>query len=143
MPHVVTVVNPEQSQVSYSHGPRGLTVEVFLTIESHLDIDCRMKSLALDVEMANERLKCRYHGFLPVGQTYETKEIGGLSVKARESIKGWALFQYGDDMRIADFVKFIFTAQAIGEPKQMHEFEPYDWSFAREGQSTVVIQEHE
>ena len=99
-----------------------------------------MKSLKLDIEMATGCLRCRYHGFFPTSdKAYDTKEIGDLSVKARESIKGWALFQYGDGMRIADFVKFIFTAQAIGAPKQIHAFQPYDWSLAREGQSTIVM----
>ena len=135
---VPTSIDPEQSQVSY-HGPSGLRVEVFLITENHLDVEVRLKELTLDIETATGRLNCRYLGFLPVPSTDLVKQVGDVAVPARQAVKGWALFQHKDGVRIADFQRFMFTAQAIGKPEQAYALEPYDWDHARWGQSTIVM----
>ena len=112
---------------------------MFLTIENHLDVEVRLKELTLDIEASTERFDCRYLGFLPVTSTARVELIDDVAVPARQAIKGWVLFQHKDGMRIADFGKFIFTAQAIGEPKQTYGFEPYDWDHARKGNSKLVM----
>ena len=140
VPKVVNIVDPEQSQVSYFNGPSGLQVALFLTIENHLDIDCRMKTLALDFNVTRERLECRYYEFLPPGKTHGIKEVGGLCVKARDSIEGWARFGYTDDViPLANLRRFTLTAQGIGEPEQRQYFSIFDHLSARNGPSKIVM----
>lgn len=139
-PLVITTIDPEQSQISYSVGPRGLQVDLLLTIENHLDTNCRMKRLTLEVEVANECLQCRYYGFLYDGQICEIKEVLDLSVPSRELIRGWARFGYTDGMvQMDNLRKFILTAQAIGEPEQQHFFSIFDHHSARIGHSPITI----
>ena len=135
---VPTSIDPEQSQVSY-HGPSDLRVELFLITENHLDVEVRLKALTLDIETATGRLNCRYLGFLPVPSTELVMQVGDVAVPARQAVKGWALFQHKAGVRIADFQRFMFTAQAIGEPEQVYTFEPYDWDHAQRGQSAIVM----
>ena len=105
-----------------------------------MDTDCRMKSFELELEVGQETLHCRYYGFLPFGQTHKIREIADLSVGSRGSIEGWALFDYRDQpIRMDDFHKFTFTAQAMGEPKQRYDFSIFDKHSARMGNSTIVM----
>ncbi len=46
-------------------------------------------------------------------------------------------FQH-DIIRIPSFERFVFTAQAIGEPEQEFSFEPYDWPQATNHHSRLV-----
>ena len=135
---VPTSVDPEQSEVSY-YGPNGLMVAVFMTVENHLDVKIRLKKLALDVEMVAECLNCRFLEFQPCLSLDRVKTVGNIMVPARQAVEGWAHFQCKDDIRIVDFRRFVFVAQAIGEPEQVYTFEPYDWDHARRGQSTIVM----
>ena len=135
---VPTSVDPEQSQVSYD-GPSGLRVEVFLTTENHLDVEVRLRKLTLEIKTAKERLNCRFLAFQPDPFSDFVKMVGDVAVPGRRAIKGWAWFQYKDGIRIADFRRFLFRAQAIGEPEQAYAFEPYDWGHAKEGQSKLVM----
>ena len=134
---VPTSVDPEQSQVSY--GPSGLRVEVFLTTENHLDVEVRLRKLTLEIETATEHLNYRFLAFQPDPFSDFVKTVGDVAVPGRRAIKGWAWFQYRDGIRIADFRRFLFRAQAIGEPEQVYAFEPYDWDHARQWQSTIVM----
>ena len=135
---VPTSVDPEQSEVSY-YGPNGLMVAVFMTVENHLDVEIRLKKLALDVEMVAGCLNCRFLEFQPCLSLDRVKTVGNIMVPARQALEGWAHFQCKDNIRIVDFRRFVFVAQAIGEPEQVYTFEPYDWDHARRGQSTIVM----
>lgn len=131
-------VDPKESELSY-YGPRGLIVQVFITTENHLDVEVRLKKLALVIEMAAERLVCQYFGFLPIQSTELVETIDDVAVPARQMIKGWANFQYKGDIRIADFKQFVIVAQAIGEPEQAYAFEPYDWDDAKKSNSQIIM----
>ena len=38
----------------------------------------------------------------------------------------------------SSFKRFVFTAQAIGEPEQVYSLEPYDWAEATNHHSRLV-----
>ena len=138
VPHVVTVVDPEQSQVRY-YGPDGLRAEVFITVENGLDVETRISKLELEIQTDTERLSCRFLAFQPDPFVDFVKQVSDISIPARQAIKGWAYFQRKEGVRIADFERFVFTAQSIGDPKQVYSLEPYDWDHARKGNSTLIM----
>ena len=135
---VPTNIDVQQSQVSY-YGPRGLMVSVFVIVENGLDVEVRMRRLSLDIEMDGGRLGCRFLAFQHRLSAKLVKSVGDIAVPARLALGGWAHFDHQDRIRTRDFRRFLFTAQAIGEPEQLHAFEPYDWDDAKNGHSELVI----
>ena len=111
-------VDPEQSQVNY-YGPNGLMVAVYVTVENTLDLEVRLKKLALDVEVATQRLPCRFLQFHPLRSLDQVTKVGNIAVPARQAIEGWVFFQC-NAMRVSKFKRFVFCAQAIGEPEQVY-----------------------
>ena len=69
--------------------------------------------------------------------THLIERIDEISITARQRISGWVCFQH-DIIRIADFKRFVFTAQAIGEPEHVYSLEPYDWAQAMNYRSSLV-----
>ena len=143
-PRVVTTVDPEESQVSQGKG-HPLIVQVFVTIENGLDVDVRLSKLELDIEWKDELLACRFahfqrrfrNGMDPNIATHRIEQYDEISVPPRQFIDGWVCFKH-DIIRIADFKRFVFTAQAIGEPEQVYKLEPYDWAEATNYKSSLV-----
>ncbi len=138
VPRVVTVVDPEQSQVSY-YGPDGLRAEVFITVENGLDVETRFSKLELEIQTDTERLSCQFLAFQPDPFVDFVEQVSDISIPARQAIKGWACFQHKEGVRIDDFERFVFTAQSIGDPKQEYSLEPYAWDHAKRGNSTLVM----
>ena len=114
-------------------------IAVFITVENGLDVEVKLGNLTLDIETATGRLNCRFVAFQRVQSIEFVQQVGDVAVPARDAIKGWAHFQYKDGIRIADFQRLLFTAQAIGEPEQTYRFEPYDWDDARKSNSQIVM----
>ena len=131
-------VDPDQSQVSY-FGPTGLRAEVFITVENGLDVETRLSKLELEIETDTERLSCRFLAFQPDPFVDFVKQVSDISIPARQAIKGWAYFQRKEGVRTDDFERFVFTAQAIGDPKQVYSLEPYDWNHAKKRDSTLIM----
>ena len=135
---IPTIIDPEQSQISY-YGAAGLRVEVYIMIENGLDIEAKLRKIELVAEVVNERLDCRFVAFQPDPFDDYIKQIGDIVLPARDMVKGWAHFQRREGLRTADFKRFVLTVQAIGEPEEAYDFEPYDWEDSRKGQSTLVL----
>ena len=143
-PRVVTTVDPGKSQASQGKG-HPLIVQVFVTIKNGLDVDVRLSKLELDIEWKDELLACRFahfqrrfhNGMDPNIATHRIEQYDEISVPPRQFIDGWVCFKH-DIIRIADFKRFVFTAQAIGEPKQVYKLEPYDWAEATNYKSSLV-----
>ena len=114
-------------------------IAVFITVENGLDVEVRLSRLALDIEIATERLSCRFLQFQHYPSADFVESVDDIMVPARRAIKGWANFQYKDEIRTTDFRRFILVAQAIGEPEQSYAFEPYDWNNAKKGNSNIVM----
>ena len=95
--------------------------------------------------MKDELLACRFahfqrrfrNGMDPNIATHRIEQYDEISVPPRQFIDGWVCFKH-DIIRIADFKRFVFTAQAIGEPKQVYKLEPYDWAEATNYKSSLV-----
>ena len=143
-PRVVTTVDPEESQASQGKG-HPLIVQVCVTIENGLDVDVRLSKLELDIELKDELLACRFahfqrrfhNGMDPNIATHRIEQYDEISVPPRQRISGWVCFKH-DVIRISDFKRFVFTVQAIGEPKQVYKLEPYDWAEATNYKSSLV-----
>ena len=114
-------------------------VSVFMIVENGLDIEVRMRRLSLDIEMDGGRLGCQFLAFQHSPSAESVKSVGDIAVPARQAMGGWAHFDHQDRIRTSDFRRFLFTAQAIGEPEQLHAFEPYDWDDAKKGHSELVM----
>ena len=146
-PRVVTKVDPGKSQASQGKG-HPLIVQVFVTIENGLDVDVRLSKLELDIEWKDELLACRFahfqrrfhNGMDPNIATHRIEQYDEISVPPRQFIDGWVCFKH-DIIRIEDFKRFVFTAQAIGEPEQAYSLEPYDWAEATNYKSSLVLKE--
>ena len=147
-PRVVTKVDPGESQASQGKG-HPLTVQVRITVENGLDVVAHFSKLTLDIEMkGGERSSCRFKhyqrecrpGMDPNIATHMIEQVDEISVPARQRISGWVCLQH-DVIRIADFKRFVFTAQAIGEPEQAYSLEPYDWAEATNYKSSLVLKE--
>ena len=98
-----------------------------------------MRMLVLDIEMDGKRLGCRFLKFQHYRSAEFVESVSDIAVPARQAIEGWAHFNHQERIRTNDFKRFLFTAQAIGEPEQVHAFEPYDWDDAKIGQSQLVM----
>ena len=139
---VQTKIDAQQSQVSY-YGPSSLMIAVLMTVENGLDIEVRMRTISLDIEMDGGRLGCRFLGFQHSRSAELVKSVGDIAVPARQALGGWAHFDHRDRIRTSYFRRFLFTVQAIGEPEQLHAFEPYDWDDAKNGHSELVMLQSE
>ena len=144
-PLVVTTVDPGESQVSQGQG-HPLIVQVCITVENGLDVVAYFSKLTLDIEMkGGECSSCRFShyqrecrpGMDPNIATHMIEQVDEISVPARQRISGWVCFKH-DVIRISDFKRFVFTVQAIGEPKQVSKLEPYDWAEATNYNSSLV-----
>ena len=138
---VTVVIDTDQSQVSYKLGPNGLSVNLLLTIENGLDVNCLMKKLELSVEMTENPLQCSYHGFRPETALHVIREPAEICVTARAAMKGWATFIYNEGpVQMDAFRKFILTTQAIGELEQTQAFTMFDKHHASVGYSPIVLE---
>ena len=114
-------------------------VAVYVTVENSLDVEVQLKKLALDVEVGTERLPCRFVQFQPLLSPDQVTEVGNIAVAARQAIEGWLHFQHKDAIRVDKFKRFVFSAQAIGEPEQVYAFEPNDWDDAKQSNSQLAM----
>ena len=96
-----------------------------------------MEGGLLDCRFAHFQRRFRF-GMDPDITTHLIAQDDDISVPARQIVDGWACFQYKDEIRIADFQRFVFRVKAIGEIEQEFSFEPYDWPQATNHRSRLV-----
>ena len=135
-PAIPVRIDPEQSE--FSHRPWGSQVSVFMTAESSLDVAARFKSFALDIEMSDGTLECPFAQFQRDRDAKEFRIPTDIEIPPRNQVSGWVHFLYLGELRVSDFQRFRFRVRVIGETEQEFNFEPYDWTDARKGQSTLV-----
>ena len=137
---VMSTVDTEQSTIYCLGGGMSLVLAVFVTIENQLDVDVQLK----DVRM---RARMKDGSSVDAGEVHfdhkdrltgSGERVSTVHIPKRSTVEGWFISSHDGTIRIADFSKFEMTVQAVGEPMEVHCFEPYDWDDVKHGQSTIV-----
>ena len=140
---VSTTVNPEQSEIHWLGGGTNFFFSVFVSAENQLDIDVKFRTVRLSARMKDgSRLDAGVARFQheDLGGKPDEVDWSKVCIPARTLVDGWFLFSQNANIRIADFKSFELQIQAVGEPLEVHRFEPYDWEDVKKGQSTIVMQ---
>ena len=142
-PRVSTGVDPKQSNINCLGGGMSLFFSIFVTVENTLDVDVQLKAVELCARMKDDSSldarTARFQGLDHEGLDANELEVSQVCIPKRSTVEGWFLISHDANIRIGDFVSFELRIQAVGEPAEVHRFEPYDWDDVKGGESTIVM----
>lgn len=140
---VPTTVDPEQSNINCLGG-MSLFFSIFVTIENRLDVDVQLKIAEVCTRMKDgsgrDAGTARFQGINDKGELdADELAVSQVRIPKRSTVDGWFLLSHDGNIRAADFLRFELQLQAVGEPVEVHNFEPYDWNDLKRGQSGIVV----
>ena len=138
---VPATIESESSEI-WRVGAENLFATLLVSIENRLDVDVCIRSSELRLVLkGGSRLDVPFVGFRHEGaeDTPAAMDSNSIRVPARAALRGWFQHSHKGTVRITGVESFEFRIQAIGEPLEVHRFEPYSWDEVRQGQSRIVM----